>query len=249
LERTENKFYLFIDESGDHGLTTLNPSFPVFVLGGVLMSKSNYTLIRDEFNDIKKEFWQDKKVIFHSRDIRKCEKEFQILFNMDLKSIFYEKLNSCLTNNDYTVIAAAINKDKYIKKYGKISNDVYEIALSFLIERAVFYLDDLNITNKSLEIIIEKRGKKEDQKLKEHFQKLKSRGTGFVQPHRLQEINLKIYFEHKNRNINGLQLADLIAYPTARYVIDKERANPAFDIIESKIYSKNGRRYGLKVFP
>ncbi|MDD4971044.1 MAG: DUF3800 domain-containing protein [Paludibacter sp.] len=136
-----------------------------------------------------------------------------------------------------------------MKRYGLLLNDVYEVALSFLIERAVFYLDDLKDKDAELEIIIEKRGKKEDRKLEEHFQRLISRGTAYVAPKRLTNYKLKIEFKSKKENINGLQLADLIAYPIARYVIEPERANPAFDQLESKIYSKNGIRYDLKIFP
>lgn len=249
MKKESTKYYLFIDESGDHGLTTLNPSFPIFLLCGVLVSKNNYDLLRNNMNEIKQEFWEDKKVIFHSRDIRKCEKEFSIFFDLKVKSHFYSKLNSCLKDNDYTLFASAINKDKYIKKFGRISNDVYELALSFIIERSVFFLDDIKTSGKSLDIIIEKRGKKEDSKLKEHFQKLIARGTGFVNPQRLKNINLQIFFEHKNRNINGLQLADLAAYPTARYAMDSKRANPAFEILKPKIYAKYGKQYGLKIFP
>lgn len=168
---------------------------------------------------------------------------------MELKAAFYHQLNACIANGKYTVIVSAIQKDNYIKKFGRLSNDVYELALSFMIERSVFYLDDINQPNKDLHIIIEKRGKKEDKKLDEHFQRLMSRGTGYVSAQRLEDIHLNIHFKNKKENINGLQLADLIAYPTARYVIDSKRANPAFDIVAPKIYSKNGKRYGLKIFP
>jgi len=249
MTASNTKYYLFIDESGDHGLTTLSPDFPVFLLCGVLMSEVAYFAIRDEFNRIKAEFWKNKQVIFHSRDIRKCEKEFQILFDMELKAAFYNQLNGCIANGQYTVIASAIRKDNYIKKFGRLSNDVYELALSFMIERSVFYLDGIKLPNKSLQIVIEKRGKKEDKKLDEHFQRLMARGTGYVDAQRLRDINLNIHFRDKKENINGLQLADLVAYPTARYVIDPKRANPAFDIVAPKIYSKNGKRYGLKIFP
>ncbi|KJV92878.1 DUF3800 domain-containing protein [Rickettsia bellii] len=30
---------LFIDESGDHNLTKIDPSYPIFVLGGVIIEK------------------------------------------------------------------------------------------------------------------------------------------------------------------------------------------------------------------
>lgn len=249
MTASNTTYYLFIDESGDHGLTTLNPDFPVFLLCGVLLAEPDYFAIRDEFNRIKGEFWKNKQVIFHSRDIRKCEKEFQILFDMELKAAFYQQLNACIENGNYTVIASAIRKDNYIKKFGRLSNDVYELALSFIIERSVFYLDGINLPGKNLQIVIEKRGKKEDKRLDEHFQRLMARGTGYVHAKRLRDINLNIHFRNKKENINGLQLSDLVAYPTARYVIDPKRANPAFDIVAPKIYSKNGKRYGLKIFP
>jgi len=243
------KYYLFIDESGDHGLVNLDPSFPVFLLCAILTSEDNYFDIRNNINAIKTKFWKGKDVILHSRDIRKCEKEFQILFDLELKKNFYEMINDVISNSKYRILASAINKQKYINTYGKLSNDVYELALSFIIERAIFSLDEIKGVDKELEIVIEKRGKKEDKKLDEHFQRLRARGTTYVSSDRLQEVNLKITFKSKKENSNGLQLSDLIAYPIARYVIDKKRANPAFDILKGKIYNKNGKMYGLKIFP
>lgn len=243
------KYYLYIDESGDHGLTVVNPDFPVFLLCGVLVSADEYENIRQSFNKIKHALWNNKEVIFHSRDIRKCEKEFSVLFDLDKKKWFYENVNDVLTKHSYTVIASAIKKDTYIERVGRLSNDVYELALSFIVERAIFFLDDVKGKDKELEIVIEKRGKKEDKKLDEHFQRLLARGTGFVNAQRLNDYALKITFRDKRENINGLQLADLVAYPIARYVIEPKRANPAFDIVEGKIYTKGGKRYGLKIFP
>jgi hypothetical protein len=243
------KYYLYIDESGDHGLTMVNPDFPVFLLCGVVIAADEYEKIRLAFNTIKSGIWGNKEVIFHSRDIRKCNKEFSVLFDLDLKKQFYEQVNACIAAHQYSIIASAIRKDNYIQRFGKLSDDVYELALSFIIERAIFFLDDVKQTGKQLEIIIEKRGKKEDKKLGEHFQRLLSRGTGYVNAQRLAAYELTILFKNKRENINGLQLADLVAYPIARYVIEPKRANPAFELIEDKIYAKGGKQYGLKIFP
>ena len=243
------KYTLFIDESGDHGLTNPNPDFPVFILCGVIIAADEYENIRQSFNQIKQALWGNKEVIFHSRDIRKCEKEFVLFFDLEKKKWFYENLNEVIQKHQYTVIASAIQKDLYVKRFGRLSNNVYEIALSFIIERTIFYLDDIKQPEKELEIIIERRGKREDKNLEEHFQRLLARGTGYVLPQRMKEYQLKITFLSKKENINGLQLADLIAYPIARHVIEPNRANPAFEQIEAKIYTKNKKRYGLKIFP
>lgn len=249
MHKELKKYYLFIDESGDHGLVNLDADFPVFLLCGIILSEENYQKTRDSINTLKRKFWNNKEVILHSRDIRKCNKEFQILFDDEVKKQFYLGLNEIIQDSKYRIIASAIDKQKYIKTYGKLSNDVYELSLSFIIERAIFCLDEVNNSEKQLEIVIEKRGKKEDKKLEEHFQRLLSRGTGYVSAERLKEVNIKIVFKDKKENINGLQLTDLVAYPIARYVIEPKRANPAFEVLSKKIYNRNGIRYGLKKFP
>ncbi len=242
-------YTLFLDESGDHGLSNIDIDFPVFVLCGILTSETDYSTVQNKMNEVKQSIWGNKVVIFHSRDIRKCEKEFQVLFDQEIKKQFYEDINSIISSSQYTIIASAIQKEKYIKQYGKLADDVYEIALSFIVERSIFYLDEQREQHIQLSIVLEKRGKKEDKKLEEHFQKLLARGTGYVSCERLKNYSCSIRFVDKKENNNGLQLADLIAYPIARYVIESERANPAFDILETKLYTKKGKRYGLKVFP
>ncbi len=242
-------YFLFLDESGDHGLSNIDDNFPIFVLSGILINETDYTTLEQTMLQIKQQFWSDKKVIFHSRDIRKCEKEFVVLFDEDIKREFYEKVNNLISTSNYEIVSSAIDKAKYIKRYGRLSDDVYEIALSFIVERSVFSLDAKNETNKKLNIVIERRGKKEDKKLSEHFQTLCARGTGYVIPARLEMYEINISFKFKSDDIAGLQLADLIAYPIARHVLDPNRANPAFDTFVSKFYSRRGKIYGLKVFP
>lgn len=242
-------YKLFIDESGDHGLVNINEDFPVFVLCGFLTEAENYQRIRQSVNEIKKHFWQEKKVIFHSRDIRKCEKEFVVLFDEDKKKDFYNKINDIFSSQEYTIIASAINKNDYVIKHGKLGNDVYEIALSFLIEKCFKILMDKFNDQFKLKIFIEKRGRKEDRNLSEHFQRIKSRGTGSLRAKIFSDHIINIDFKHKSEDINGLQLADLAAYPIARYLIDKNRANPAFDILKEKIYQTNSDLSGLMVYP
>jgi hypothetical protein len=243
-----NKTYLFIDESGDHGLTLINTDFPVFVLCGVLVKEEDYENIRLSTNTLKHSIWGNKEVIFHSRDIRKCEKEFQKLFDLELKGNFYKELNKIIANSTYTIIASAIQKNRFIVQFGKLQDDVYEVALSFVIEQAVMALKKWE-TETNLAIVIERRGKKEDKRLDDHFQRLLGKGTGKVSAKEIAAYEPTFTFRNKDENINGLQLADLVAYPIARYVIEPNRANPAFEVLEPKIYCADGALEGLKLFP
>ena len=91
------------------------------------------------------------------------------LTNFIIGTLIGGRSNSILRNTDYSIISSAIKKDKYVRKFGKLVDDVYEVSLSSIIERAIYYLMEKEASPKSLNIKIEKRGKKEDRKLKNHF--------------------------------------------------------------------------------
>lgn len=241
-------YNFFIDESGDHGLTKIDTDFPVFLLCGVLIKEKDYETVRQSINTLKHSIWGNKEVIFHSRDIRKCEKEFQKLFHLEIKKYFYEELNKIIAGSPYTIIASAIQKDRFIEKFGKLQDDVYEVALSFVIEQSIIALHSMEAET-NLSIVIEKRGRKEDKQLDDHFQRIVGKGTGKLTAEEVSKCNPNFTFKNKKENINGLQLADLVAYPIARYVIEPNRANPAFDVLEPKIYRTNGGLDGLRIYP
>lgn len=242
------KYFLFVDESGDHGLKTVDTNFPVFLLCGVLISENEFKQINANANQAKLKYWNNTNVILHSRDIRKCNNEFKILFDLKVKEQFYNDINGILTSSNYNIISSAIDKISFIKKYGKLEDDVYEIALSFILERTVFCLDEIKDCD-SLEIIIEKRGKKEDAKLANHLNKLNQVGTFYVDAERMKKYSIKHSFLHKRQNNNGLQISDLLAYPIAKKIIFPEGVNVSYELIKDKFYTKNEKKYGLKVFP
>ncbi len=249
---TENKgrtkYYLFIDECGDQNLENYNPSFPVFTLCGVLVSKENYLKLEKEFKDLKIDFWGNDEVIIHSREIRRCKNNFINLLDPEIKAQFYARVNSILAQNGlYIVVACSILKEPFIKLFSN-TEDVYGLSLSYLIERSIFYIDDGNHPS-TIDIIFEKRGKLEDRTLMKFYNSLRVTGTKWVSPERLHERVRSFTSKAKKENIIGLQIADLIAYPIARKVLDPESPNPAFDIIKPNIYSSHGAMLGFKVIP
>ena len=244
------KFHLFIDESGDPSLSSISTSFPVFVLLGCLIEDAEYRKICTKITALKKEFFDSEHAILHSRDIRKCEGVFSKLFDLELKEKFYERLNAILSESDYMVIAVGIKKQEFIEKYGKIADDPYELSLSFLLERAVMATDSNRST--VMHIMIESRGKVEDEILQKRYNRLLDVGSGHITPERFKARFEKMEFKKKRDNDCGLQLADLCAYPVARNMINPNEPYPAFDIVASK-FRKNSSGahlgYGLKIFP
>ena len=113
------EYIFFLDETGDHGLKFVDENFPLFVLCGCLFCEDALYDIEAKMSQLKLKYFNTTEVIFHSRDIRKCEGAFQILFDLELKKAFYHDMNEVLGKADYRIIAAGINKGEHIKKYEK----------------------------------------------------------------------------------------------------------------------------------
>lgn len=251
MVENNKKYHFFLDETGDHGLTFIDDNFPIFLLAGCLFEDLEYQKISEEINKFKQEFFKTNEVILHSRDIRKCDGSFQILFDLDIKKRFYEKLNNIISNAKFTIIAVAIDKKKHIEKYGKVANNPYSICLSYILERLIFCTDNRN-SSPRVSIIIEKRGKKEDDQLLAHYNGITDMGTFHVTLDRFKKRIENFSMIAKQNNNIGLQIADLCAYPMARHVLNSEEPYIPFVIIKSKLYCSNSGKvdgYGLKIFP
>jgi hypothetical protein len=243
--------YLYLDETGDHGLSFIDHNFPIFLLCGCLFNLKEIENTEKKFNLFKQKYFNTSNVILHSREIRKCEGSFQILFDLNLKAEFYEDMNLIIKNSKFKIIGVGINKEEYIKRYGKSAKDPYALSLSFIIERLIFYLDELN-KEEEVEIIAEKRGVKEDKKLLSQFNSTLDLGTYYLSSDRVKKKIEKFEFKLKKDNIIGLQVADLCAYPLARHLLNSGEPYIPFRIIEEKIYCNKKGEYdgwGLKLFP
>jgi hypothetical protein len=179
-------------------------------------------------------FWQDHTPIFHSREIRKCANEYKILLDKKTKLKFYRELNKILERQTYSIIPVGLNKFNYVKKYGNLGNDPYELCLSNVFDLCISYLKKQSHANELI-IVLEKRGEKEDNKLASHITKIISKGTFKNSIESFKSFRITFKFNHKKEDLIGLQIADLTAYPIAKYLLNEQALNPAFDIIAIKI--------------
>lgn len=98
-------------------------------------------------------------------------------------------------------------------------------------------------------IIAEARGKREDDELRLSFLNTVTYGTEFVPAARFRKITFHLQFKPKAMNVVGTQLADLAAYPIARYVINPGKPLPAYEVVRKRFYVGPGWIHGLKIFP
>ena len=243
-----DNYVLYLDECGDQNLSSFDPQFPIFTLCGVVVSEEQDALLADRINSLKRDSWNNTNIILHSRDIRKCQNGFEVLFDLEVKKRFIESVNAILGDDIYIIICCAILKESYIRQYGKL-NDVYGLSLSYIMERVVFYLDSVGRDNIELRTVIERRGKKEDKSLLNYYNQLLDRGTYWVNGERMRRYFKRFDMRWKSENIVGLQVADLVAYPITRHVLNPNGVNLAYDVLKKNIYQVDGKMYGMKVFP
>lgn len=241
-------FIVYLDETGDHSLDTIDKSFPIFALIMLICDTEEYvSKIVPMFNRLKIDTFGHEGIIIHSRDIRKAQGDFGFLTNPAARQPFYERINEIMRECDFQVIAAVIHKEKHRQRYNQNAANPYDLALTFAMERLLPCLEQCG--QNEVVLVAESRGKNEDDDLQLSFLRIISNGTDYNHADRFKKINFRLQFRPKAMNIIGTQLADLIAYPTARFVLNPAQPNPAYDLIKDKFYKGSGWVKGLKIFP
>ena len=100
--------------------------------------------------------------------------------------------------------------------------------------------------NAKVHLIVEKRGRNEDDELELEFRRICDGGN-----FKKVEFPFDVVFADKQSNSSGLQLADLVARPVGLSVIRPQQPNRAFDALKDKLHKQGGSSsgWGLKVFP
>lgn len=239
---------IFLDESGDHNLVKIDPSYPMFVLAGCVFDMDYYiNTVEPAIDKLKIDHFGKSSVILRSYDIRKQKGDFSCLVDKKKQDAFHSDFNELFSSLDFTVIASAINKS-YLKNQYSDPDNPYHLCFEFILERIIMYLGR---SKESMLIRIESRETHNDKKLAEVYSDFRARSGGYFDVSEIRSKINDLSFNQKTQNIAGMQIADLVAYPIGRWVLDKNKENKPFEFIKQKIHSKNGKylNYGLKIFP
>tara|TARA_B110000008_G_C16840148_1_gene512314 strand:- start:250 stop:984 length:735 start_codon:yes stop_codon:yes gene_type:complete len=240
---------LFLDESGDHNLSVIDPQYPLFVLGGVIMdldyAKGAATRTIGAF---KEALFGDSNIHLHTADIARNRNGFEDLKKPEYRQRFYDELNILMRKLDYEVMACVIKKEAHLQSYGLAALDPYMLSLDILVERFCMMVGDHE--NGGI-IVAEKRDPTLDRQLDLAWLNLKVQGTKFMQASQIEKRIQSLILRDKKANIAGLQFADLVVTPIGRHVLGKP-IKEDFQIVESKMRrSPSGHidGYGLITLP
>lgn len=239
-------YIVYVDESGDHGLDSIDPDYPVFVLAFCIFEKEHYhTRCSPALQSLKFKHFGHDMVVLHEREIRKSSGAFTVLLDRERRAGFMEDLNGLVEAAEFTLIAAAIKKAELQRRYIRPVNP-YALALAFCLERLQNHLSRRG-NDGLVHVIFESRGKKEDQDLELVFRQVCA-GNNYAG----DVLPFEPVFAPKAVNCGGMQLADLIARPIGRHVLNPGEPNRAFATINAK-FRRSGfgkvEGWGLKTFP
>lgn len=201
----------FFDENGDTDMQyitkcrrenkTIDDSSKYFGLTSVLLEHDDLPKIIYDITLLKNKYWPDEgcfmfgdkyqKVCLHSREIRRQKGPFSK--NILSGTNFMEDLNDFMESLPISITSSFIDKEELSKKYGSYARSPYNLAITFILERLV--KRQLKDTDKVI-IILESRGKKEDEILLDSIVRLMKYGNAYVTSKEFKKI-IGVYFNPK----------------------------------------------------
>lgn len=225
-----SEYVVYVDESGDHALAPLDPHYPIFVLAFCIFEKGDYArLAVPRLEQLKLRYFGHDMVVLHEREIRKSKGEFRILLRADARAAFLRDLNALIEEVPFTIVASCIRKRAFVEQRGASSNP-YHAALEAGLAQVYRFLCERSQQQAVTHVVCECRGRREDQALVQEFQRICEAGpvTGLG-------AALRLIMASKKTSICGLQLADLVARPIGRHVLQPEQRNRAHALLAPKL--------------
>ncbi|MBA4420607.1 MAG: hypothetical protein C0391_05620 [Anaerolinea sp.] len=216
-------YRIYIDETGNHDMNHADdPNQQFLALTGVIIeSKYNISIFQPELDAIKMSFFMqdpDLPVILHRKEIVNRRRPFEALRDPQIEDNFNQTILSGLKRWQYRVITVVIDKKIHRDQYSVWRYHPYHYCLAVMLERYVLFL---HYGDNHGDVMVESRGRAEDEKLKDSFQRLYKLGTDNVPSERWQDrlTSCELKVKSKTTDIAGLQLADIIAHPSRREIL------------------------------
>ena len=260
----EERFRLYIDESGDHVFKHLNEEGHRYLcLLGCWFRGRDYRLFHQELEAFKQRHIPhnpDEPIILHREDIINRRRAFWCLREQDKAKAFDHDLLALIKRAEFKIVAVVIDKEKLKLQYPTPAHP-YHLGLGFMLQR---YCGFLNHINRCGDVLAESRGGHEDRLLKDSYARVYERGAWVKRAAFFQQVltSKELKIKPKSANIAGLQLADLLANPLRKTILIEEHkvqgplspfAERILEAVEDKfnqhLYNGQVKGYGKVLFP
>jgi Protein of unknown function (DUF3800) len=231
-------YIVYVDESGDHSLASIDAEYPVFVLAFCVFHKRHYSeKIIPAVEKLKFNYFGHDSVVLHENEIRKQKGPFAFLSQLAVREEFMARLSSIMDASNFILITCVVDKARLSKSEGAGSNP-YHVALGFCLDALRSFLAEKAQDHLKTHVIVECRGRKEDAELELEFRRICD-GNNATN----KNLPFDVVFADKKTNLTGLQVADLVARPIGLNYIRPSQPNQAFEILRRKFYCDGGRDF------
>ncbi len=221
------RYRMYVDESGDHVMDPSKWSSPdaryLGLTGVVIASETYRTRTHPEFEALKQEFFPhepDYPVILVRNRIAKREGPFRSLSDPQVAANWEQQIIRFMSDNVSQIFTVVIDKQEHWNRYGRSALHPYNQCATALTE---IYGQWLRTAGGQGDVLAESRSGTADRELKKAFRELMEAGGPSVSVEELQSriTSKEIKLRPKEANITGLQLADLVVYPTTRDILQE----------------------------
>lgn len=249
------RYRMYVDESGDHVMDPSKWSSPdarYLGLTGVVLASDTYrTRTHPEFEALKQEFFPhdpDEPLILVRNQMVNGREKFGVLRDPEVAAHWEDRILRFFDKHVSQVITVVLDKEEHLKVAPVPTQRVYSYGMNAL---TGIYSEWLRFVGGTGDVMTESRGKREDRELKRDFRAFITEGDGLpdVRESRRPISSSQIKLNLKMDNITGLQLADLLAYPSKRGIlldsgrISEGSPSPAthrfIEAIRTKSHSRN----------
>jgi hypothetical protein len=234
--RVFSDYVVYVDESGDHSLASIDPDYPIFVLAFCVFHKHHYgEKIIPAVEKLKFNYFGHDSVVLHENEIRRQKGLFTFLSQRAVRREFIGQLNSIMETSNFILIACVVDKARVPSSEVKVSNP-YHIALGCCLDALRGFLAEEQQDHFKTHVIVERRGRSEDRELELEFRRVcDGHNSG------KRSLPFDVVFADKKTNLTGLQLADLVARPVGVNYLRPAQTNRAFELLMKKFYCDGGR--------
>ncbi len=124
-----SKYIVYVDESGDHSLHSIDQNYPIFVLAFCVFHKRHYSeAIVPALEKFKFNHFGHDQVVLHENEIRKEKGNFNIFRSRAEKNNFLDELTTIIEYSNFILISCTIDKDRQYRQ-GDTESNPYHLAL------------------------------------------------------------------------------------------------------------------------
>lgn len=139
-------YIVYVDESGDHGMASVDPIYPVFVLSFCVFHKRYYSeTVVPALEKFKFNYFGHDLVVLHEHEIRKETGVFNFFRSRGHQQQFIADLTGIIDTSNFILISCVIDKLR-LQTTDSLPPNPYHLALGFCIETLYQLLLEKNRT-------------------------------------------------------------------------------------------------------